>query len=156
MNLTVIIGQGTLGRMAAETCHHSQQEGTNAPRKRQTRYRLVPQAHNDRYVDGSEPHIARETIEYPSHEGLLAREACHLSIGRVTEVGKHQQDDTTEVMAPVGEVEHPPGTDAQEDGEDGNGIGMDTQPIPQQGKNQADGTREVDIQPLLRVLRLKR
>jgi hypothetical protein len=59
-------------------------------------------------------------------------------------------------MATVGEVEHPPGTDAQEDGEDGNGIGMDTQPIPQQGKNQADGTREVDIQPLLRVLRLKR
>ena len=59
-------------------------------------------------------------------------------------------------MKPVGEVEHPTCTDAQEDGEDGDGIGMDAQPIPQQGEHQADGAREVDIQPLLRVLRLER
>ena len=31
MDLTVIIRQGTLGRMTAETCHHRQQDGPDAP-----------------------------------------------------------------------------------------------------------------------------
>ena len=34
MDLTVVIRQGTLGRMTAETRHHRQQDGPDAPRER--------------------------------------------------------------------------------------------------------------------------
>ena len=58
MDLTVVIRQGTLGRMTTETRHHCQQDGTDAPRERQTRNGLVPQAYDDRNVDGGKPQIA--------------------------------------------------------------------------------------------------
>ena len=58
MDLTVVIRQGTLGRMTAETRHHCQEDGSDAPRERQARNGLMPQAHDDRDVDGGKPQIA--------------------------------------------------------------------------------------------------
>jgi hypothetical protein len=59
-------------------------------------------------------------------------------------------------MAQIGEMEHPTCTRPEEERHDGDDVRMDAQPVPQEGKHQANGTREVNIQPLLRVLRLER
>ena len=116
----------------------------------------MPQSHDDADINSSKPDITREAVEHTPYKRLLARQARHLSIGRVTEIGKHQQQNPTEVMRHIGKMKHPACTNAQEDREDGNHIGVDTQAIPKQGKHQTDGTGEMDIQPLLRILRLKR
>jgi hypothetical protein len=59
-------------------------------------------------------------------------------------------------MPEVGIIEHIASPYAQEDGEDGDDVRMDIELIPQQGESQSYGTREVDIEPLLRIRRLKR
>ena len=52
-------------------------------------------------------------------------------------------------------MKHPACAYAKEDGENGYHIGMDAQAIPKKRKHQAYGTGEMNIQPFLRVLRLK-
>ena len=54
-------------------------------------------------------------------------------------------------MRQVRKVEHITGTHAQEDGENGHHVGMDTQLHPHQGKDQTDGTGEMNIEPLLGI-----
>ena len=58
-------------------------------------------------------------------------------------------------MTDIHVMKHPACAYAKEDGENGYHIGMDAQAIPKKRKHQAYGTGEMNIQPFLRVLRLK-
>ena len=131
-------------------------ESPDAPLPVGARDVLVPQPEHDGQVDAEEPHVAGKAVEHAPYQRLLARHAGHLPVCRVAEVGQHQQHHAADVVRQVGIVEHPASTYSQEDAEDGDHVRMDVELIPEQGERQADGTGEVDVEPLLGVLRFHR
>ena len=59
-------------------------------------------------------------------------------------------------MPQIGIVEHIGCPDSKEDGKDCNNVGMDSQLVPEQCKNESDGTCKVHVQPFFCIIRLKR
>ena len=155
MNLTIVVGQGALLGVEAKTRQGTQYKPCEAPLVIRKGDILMPETDHDTQVDGDKPHITGKTIEHSTNKGLLTRDTCHLSVGRVTEVGEHQQQHTTDIRPEVCILEHPSSCHSQEDGEDGDNVGMDFELVPQQGKSQTYRTRKVDIEPLFCILRLK-
>ena len=152
MYLTIVVGQRTLTGVTDKTCKGTERKAPRAPLHICARDVLIPQTEHDGQIDGKEPYVARETVEHTSDEGLLTRETRHLTVGGVAEIGEHQQQHTTDIVPQVGEIKHITSPHTEEDGEDGDDVGMDIELIPQQGERQSDGTGEVDIEPLLRIL----
>ena len=150
--LTIIVGHHALWLVAEHA-------GTKAKEERQ---HVSPEAHcgipgaalteDDGEIDEEEPHVLREAIKHAAHKGFLARQTCHLSVSGVAEVTEHQQQHTNKVVRKVGEVEHTACRRAEENGEDGDGIGMDAHLHPHEGKDQTDGTGEMYVKPLLGVV----
>ena len=57
MYLTVIIGQGTLRSMEKESRSSTQKEDQNAPRQLGSRKGLMPESHDNSYINSGKPHI---------------------------------------------------------------------------------------------------
>ena len=155
VNLPVVVGKRCLRHMAKEAGNDAQHPYPYSPVHRQTGYLLGHQAQTNGTVDEEEPHVAGKAVEHTPDERLLSREARHLSVGGVAEVGKHQQQHATEVVPQVVEIEHHAGCCAEENGEDGDHIRVDAQPDPAQGEEQTNGAREMHVQPLFCVVRLE-
>ena len=49
-------------------------------------------------------------------------------------------------------IEHDASPNAQEDGQDGDDIGMNIKLVPKQGKGQTYRTREVHVEPFFSIL----
>ena len=154
VDLAVVVGEGTLGGVAQEARHGTGGQGTDAPTGFETGQGLRPKAEDEGQIDSEKPHVARKSVEASADHGLLTRQARQLAVGGVAEVGQHQQHDAHEVVDRVRVVEHPSRGQAEEDGDDGDGVGMDAQSLPDEGEEEADGAREMDVKPFLRVLRL--
>ena len=117
--------------MQQYTCNSTEHKAPDAPLDIGTRDILMPQTGYNAQVDGCKPQIARESIEHSTYQGLLASDTCHLSIGRIAEVGKHQQQYAADIMHKVGVVEHPSCTHAQEYRNNCNNVGVDIHLVPQ-------------------------
>ena len=154
VNLAVVVGERTLGGVAQEARHGTGGQGTDAPTGFETGKGLRPKAEDEGQIDSEKPHVARKSVEASADHGLLTRQARQLAVRGVAEVGQHQQHDAHEVVERVRVVEHPSRGQAEEDGDDGDGVGMDAQSLPDEGEEEADGAREMDVEPFLRVLRL--
>ena len=155
VNLSVVVARRALWQMEHQPRERCQHPNPDAPRPVAERHRLRHHTQADGQIDAEEPHVAREAVEHPSHDGFLPREPSHLAVGGVAEVGQHQQRHANEVVRQVGEIEIPSRRQPQEYRQDGNSVGMHTQANPKQGKNKANGTGEVDIEPLLGIVRLE-
>ena len=77
--LPVIVGQRALGRVAEHACHEGQGKYPPAPLKRCAWHVLRHEPQAKGQIDGKEPHIAREAIEYSAGQSLLPGEAGQLS-----------------------------------------------------------------------------
>ena len=152
MNLTVIIGQCALRRVDDETSEGTEDKRPEAPLDISTGDVLIPQTVDDGEIDAEEPHVACKAIEHTSDKRLLSRDTRHLTIGRVAEVGQHQQHDTTDVRPEIGIMEHPTSSGTKKDRNNSDDIRVNVELIPQQSKCQSDRTRKVYIEPLLCVL----
>ena len=162
--LAIIIGQGALARVANNASQVGQGPHPEAPRESgewrvesgenvDKRNLLRHQAQTEGCIDAEEPHVAGKAVEHTAYKRFLVGEAGKLAVGRVAEVGEHQEDNTADVVGEVGVIEHQGGTHAQEDGKNGDGIGVNSELLPNQGKEQADGACKNFIEPLFRVFR---
>lgn len=52
-------------------------------------------------------------------------------------------------------MEHPSCSRSEEERHDGDDIRMNAEPVPQQGKDKADGARKPHVEPLLCIVRLE-
>ena len=52
-----------------------------------TRNILIHQSQTQRHIDGEEPDIARDAVKDTPHKRFLTRQAGHLTICRVAEIG---------------------------------------------------------------------
>ena len=83
--------------MTEKARNGAQQQYPEAPRGIKTRYGLVPQPHHKSHIDTEEPQVARKAVEQTPYQRLLASKTRHLTIRRVTEIGKHQQQHATDI-----------------------------------------------------------
>lgn len=109
MYLAIIVGQRTLWRVAQHASDKGQGPAPEAPSDVGSRNGLAHEARGNAYIDAEEPHIAREAVQHAAQERLLAREARHLPVGGVAEVGQHEQGHTHQVVLQIGLGEHPSG-----------------------------------------------
>lgn len=58
----------------------------------------LTEAPDQSQIDGDEPHLAGGSVEDAPQTGFLARHAGQLSVGRVVEVGPHQQQNACNVI----------------------------------------------------------
>ena len=116
----------------------------------------MPHAQGDGQIAEEEPDVAGEAVEHAAHEGLMIGQTGHLAVSGVAEVGQHQEHHATDVPPQLRVIEAPAGTCAEKHREDGDEIGGGSELDPHQGKGESDGAREVDIEPLLSVVRLER
>ena len=138
--------------MHQEAGYAAQHPARPAPWLVRERQILVIQPQRDSHINGKKPHIARETVKHSPNQCLLTRETCHLTIGRIAEICQHQQHHTHHIMRHILIIKHAACTHTQEDGKDGDGVGVNAQLVPKQCKHQADGAREMHIQPLFGIV----
>ena len=156
VNLTIIVGEITLCGMTDKTSQRTEQETPDAPLYTDERHGLMPQTDDDAHIDKHKPHIAGQTVEYASYQSLLLRETRQLSVGRVTEIRHHQQENATDIMPQVGIMKQPSATGAQEDAQHRNHIRSGPYTCCHERQCQPYWTRKIHIQPLLSIIRFKR
>jgi len=117
---------------------------------------LTHHAEGECKIDKEEPYIARSPVQHAPHQGLLACQARHLSVGGIAEVGQHQQHHAKDVVSQICEVEHATSGGAEENAQDGDGVGMHAEFIPEEGKHQSDGACEVYVEPFFCIVGFKR
>ena len=154
--LTVIVGERRLWNMHQEPGNGRQHPDADAPAERHEGDELVLQTEHEGQVDGKEPDVARDAVEYSADERLLIGEAGQLPVGGVAEIGQHEQQGACHIVGHIGEIEHHAGSNAEEDAQYGNRIGGDAQLLPHQGKGKAYGPVEMNVQPFFCFVRLER
>ena len=115
-------------------------------------------------INRYEPGKACHAVEYTAHAALLARHSGQLSVGTVQDVGHHQQHNGYEVVdqahrpavveAAAAEEYGTHGTDNHRP--DGDGVGMDVELGKEYGAVIAEGTDDVQVEPVFRLCRLQR
>ena len=153
MNLTVVIGKRTLLCVANEAGNGCKSKTERSPNLGCTWHCLVPESQRDCQVDGKKPCVAGKAVQASPLHGALVGEPGELSVGRVAKVCQHQKYYTYYIIAQILKIEHSPCCHAQDDRQKGYGVWRNAQAVPQQGESQPDGSREVHIDPLFRVVR---
>jgi hypothetical protein len=155
MNLTVIVSHHALGRMAQKSCQSRQTPYPDAPLDVCSGNQLPLHAKTQGNIDGDKPYIPGCSVEHTTHQCLLTGQTRHLPIGRIAEIGKHQQDYSQYVVCQVGIVEHPARSYTEEYRQHGDDVRMNAKFVPQQCKNKSYGSGEMYIQPLFCIVGLE-
>ena len=150
MHVAVVVGEATLHGVGVKSDIIEEGEDPKAPFRTLAPARhdgLRHEAEGDGHVDGDEPHIAGETVEDASPKRLLTGHAGELSVGRVVEIGPHEQADANEreVETAFAERHEDTGGGTEEDAQDGDDIGVDAEEIEEARPQQTDGAGEVDV-----------
>lgn len=117
--------------MGQESCTDNEHPDADAPLHVGAKDVLVHQSDGYGCVDAEKPHVAREPVEHPAYERFLAGEPCHLSVGAVAEVGRHEQCHSEQVVHGVGIMEHPSCGCSEKYRKYGYGIGVYAEPVPE-------------------------
>lgn len=142
--------------MPVETGIGTEQETTNAPMHLSERYILVPHAQGNGQIAEEIPHVAGKAVEHSADERLMVGQACHLPVGRVTEVGQHQQHHAADVPQQLGMIKTKSGARTKKHRQDGHEIRRHPNLNPHQRKSQSYRTRKINIEPFLSIIRLER
>ena len=105
--IAVIVANGALTCVAAESCPRAEQPYPHSPLLvgKGNNVGLYAQAEKD--IDREEPYVSAKPVEYASDEGTLVGHSCQLSVGTVVPVCPNEQQHTYEVHAQVFLIEEP-------------------------------------------------
>ena len=143
MDVTVVVGNSALARMAEETCPKDYQDDVNAPDGIET------DGYGD--VDAEEPAHASEAVKDTPYERSLPRHACQLSVGTVVPVRPNQQQHADDVVAEVVVGKEEGGSTAYDDAHQRHGYGMNMQTTEELRPQIAWGSRGIEFKVALYV-----
>ena len=155
VNVAVIVGQLALLAVADKTGKGAQQPNPNAPIYVSARHRLPLQAQANGGVDKEKPNVAGKAVENAPPTGFLARHTRQLSVGTVVEISPNEQQHAASVEPKIFKIEQHAGCRAEDNGKDGDDVGVRVETVEKVGPHQSERAREMYVQPFFCVLRLK-
>ncbi len=152
VNLPVVVGVHALILMAYDAGDGTDDKREDAPVVVGEGDVHLPYSEHQAGVDGNEPRIASHTVEHTPHERTLVGEARQLTVGRVAEIGCHEQQNTDDVERELGKVEHHSCRSTENHRNDGDGVGTDAHLGADEGDDETGRTIEHGVEPLLGVV----
>ena len=153
--MPVIVCQGALRRVAEHSGDERQHPYPYAPNGVHIAGHGLPRhAATEGEVYAEKPDVACKPVDDAPHKGFLPRQPGQLSVGRVAEVGQHQQQHSERVVRQVGVIEHPCSRHSEHDRHRRDGVRVYAETLACQCHNQPYGPVEEHVKPLFRVFRL--
>ena len=114
---------------------------------------------HQRKADSGKPQVAAHAVQDASQAGILLGHASQLTVGTVKGVGPGDEQHTYPVepsQMRLMEIKHNATGNTHKDAGDSDGIRTHAQFLEQLGPQEAKGTMEMQVEPLLGVRRLER